>query len=67
MNFANQKKLTADEVQRLLLYIKNTGTALQTAALLGVRPETLSKTINRRTAPSPDLRKKLAAVGVVKA
>lgn len=60
-------KLTKAEAQRLKDFIASKDGQINAGALLGARPETLSRTLNRRTAPSPLLRGKLVEHKIIKA
>ena len=54
-----KKLLTKAEAERLRKFIATHDGEVKAGALIGVRHETLSRTVNRRTAPSPMLRDKL--------
>ncbi len=62
-----KNKLTAAEAKRLAQFVKESGGGLKAYAILGVRPETISRTIHRTTAPDPRFRAKLAEVCVIDA
>lgn len=59
-------KLTDAEANRLEQYIGENGGQSVVGADLGVAKETLSRNLNRRTAPSPMLRDKLIEKGIIK-
>lgn len=52
-------KLTRAEAKRLEQFVHERGGQVKTSIILEVAPETLSRTINRHTAPSTLLRSKL--------
>lgn len=58
-------KLTREEAQRLGKFIDKNGGQVKTSGLLNATPTTLSRTLNRHTAPSPLLRQQLAQHGIV--
>lgn len=61
------KKLTKDEAQRLKDYMEKHSGQVAVSVDFKVTPGTLSRTANRRTAPSPMLRDKLVEHGIIKA
>jgi len=66
MSQRHAAKLTPAEAKRLEQYIDNRGGQIKASILFGVAPATLSRNINRHTAPSPMLRDKLIGAGVIK-
>ena len=60
-------KLTPAEAKRLEQFVEKSGGQVKASILLEVAPETLSRSINRHTAPSTLLRSKLAELGVLTA
>lgn len=60
-------KLTDAEVKRLWKYIDTNGGQKKAGDKLGVSVGTLSRSVNKRTAPTPLLRNALVGVGVIKA
>lgn len=58
--------LTPAEATRLEQFISNCGGQIKASILFGVALSTLSRNINRHTAPSPMLRDKLIGAGIVK-
>lgn len=58
-------KLTDAEAERLGKFISENNGQTEAGDLLGVTSFTLSRTLNRRTAPSTLLRRELVRVGVV--
>lgn len=67
MNYRNARKLSSAEVKRLEEFVEEKGGQMQVALLFDVSITTLSRTANRHTSPSKNLREKLAEVGVIKA
>lgn len=59
--------LTPAEAKRLEQFVDKNGGQVTTSVLLGCAPATLSRNVNRRTAPSALFREKLKEVGVVAA
>ncbi len=59
-------KLTPAEAKRLEQYIDKNDGQVKVGGLLSVTVTTLSRTVNRHTAPSPMLREKLVEAGVIK-
>jgi hypothetical protein len=66
MKTKNAVKLTPAEARRLEQFVNDSGGQVRASILLGVAPSTLSRNTNRRTAPSPLLRKNLVEAGIVK-
>ena len=59
-------KLTDAEAARLKKYLAAHGGQEPVAVAWRVSSTTLSRTLNRNTAPSPLLRKKLEEIGIIK-
>ena len=53
------EKLTPEEAKRLEKFMDENGGQVKSMELLGVSPVTISRTVNRRTAPLPLFRKEL--------
>jgi hypothetical protein len=64
---AKKRKLTTAEAERLVQFVDDHEGQVATGLLLRVSPYTLSRTANRRTAPSPMLWDKLIEHGIVTA
>lgn len=62
---APEGALTTAEVKRLEQFQKTSGGQLKAAIAMGVTPETLSRTLNRHTAPSQMLRDKFIEWGII--
>lgn len=60
-------KLTPAEAKRLEQFVTKSGGQVKASIILDVAPETLSRSINRHTAPSTLLRKELVKRKIVKA
>ena len=60
-------KLTINEAKLLEKFIDKKGGQVPACLLFNVAPSTLSRNVNRHTAPSPMLRDKLVECGIVKA
>ncbi|MES2155433.1 MAG: hypothetical protein V4510_09895 [bacterium] len=60
-----KRKLTPAEAKRFELFIDKTGGEVKVAGILGVSPGTVSRSLNRRTGPSPLLVEKLVEHGIV--
>ena len=67
MNHRHAVKLVPAEAKRLEQYIEKSGGQPKASLFFGVAISTLSRTVNRHTAPSPLLREKLVEIGIVKA
>ena len=67
MNKKMVTKLNTAEARRLEQFVNKSGGQVKASIILGVAPATLSRNINRHTAPSALLRTKLAEIGVVAA
>ena len=61
------KKLSTAEAKALEQFINRNGGQASAGAFFGIAPSTLSRAVNRHTAPSPLLRKQLENAGIVKA
>lgn len=61
------KKLTAAESKKLEQFVNKSEGQIKASLILGVSPYTLSRTVNRHTSPSPMLREKFAAHGIIEA
>lgn len=66
MKRKRHQKLTPAEAKSLEHFIDERGGQTKASVLLSVSTTTLSRTVNRRTAPSPMLHDKLVGAGVVK-
>ena len=65
-NNRHAAKLTPAEAKRLEQHVNKGGGQIKAGALFGVTPATISRNVNRHTAPSPMLRKALVEAGIVK-
>ena len=65
-NNRHAQKLSPAEARRFEQYVYKGGGQIKVGASFGVTPATVSRNVNRHTAPSPMLRKALIEAGIIK-